>query len=159
MTSQLEQLKAKTKKQAEVAAPVPAVEVVAEEQEIKYQHYSSSKQSVSLISPLGRKISFINFEHITCEESVIEYLDQEIKDGMRLITKGALMTREEADPMSALRKKFIKEYEAEKQAAAVKVAMGEVADMGKTDKNASINPSSTKDLTSNAAGSSSGVGE
>ena len=82
----------------------------ANQAEIKYQHYTSAKISVTLISTKGKRIAFSNFEFITADQDIITYLDEEIANGIGIITKGELLTSKEADPMSALRERHIAEY-------------------------------------------------
>lgn len=103
----------------------------------KYQHYISAKQHTKLVTPTGRMIPFVNFKFITNDPELIAYLDKEIELRIPGITKGELLTHEEADPMQALRNKHIMEYLA-KEAAGKK----ENIDMGSTVATG-INPVST----------------
>lgn len=132
------------------AKPKPKVE------EKKYQHYKSSKRSVSLFTRKTRKrITFINYTFVTDDEDCIEFLDMNIKAGAcKGISKGAFMTVEEADPMAKYKAQIIAEYEAKKLAEAIMIAKGETLDMGSTEKS-HINPGGSNIVP--AAGSASGV--
>ena len=99
---------------------------------VQFQHYSSSLQSTKLITTTGKKICFVNFQFITSDQDHIDYLNDEITKGLKCISKGKLMTAEEANPMNALKKAFIKEYVEEQKQLAAKEAMGESKDMGNT---------------------------
>ena len=95
--------------------------------ELKYQHYSCSRQAMRMISTGGRKITFVGYQYLTCEQEIIDYLDNEIAQGLRVITKGDLLTSKEADPLEKLKEKHIAEYLATQRAA----QKGD-ADMGNT---------------------------
>jgi len=84
----------------------------------EYQVFTSPKLSFRMMTPKGRRIYFIAGKCITKVKEEIEYLDSEIEAGIRFITKGEAITSEDLDPMVALRKRIIKEYEAEKAASA-----------------------------------------
>lgn len=102
-------------------------------EEVKYQHYQSSLESVRVVAPNGTPITFVNFQFITADQYLIDFLNKEIKSGgMRDISIGAVMTREEADPMSALKAKWEKEWEEKQKAKAVAAALGKVPDLGNT---------------------------
>jgi hypothetical protein len=120
----------------------------------KFQHYASSRGNIRLVTAQGIPISFVNFKYITDNAHCIEYLDSEIALGIGIITKGELMTAKEADPMEALRAKFIAEYEAER-AAEVPNDMGTTAANGIVPGSIKLNPSSTAAATDMAADSSS----
>lgn len=100
--------------------------------EKKFQHYKSSRQAMKMISKTGRKIIFVNYQYMTCEKDIIEYLNEEIELGLNVITKGELLTSEEADPMAALKRKHIAEYLAKKAEELKNVALGVSKDMGST---------------------------
>jgi len=120
-------------------------------EEKKYQHYASSRQSMKMISTVGRKITFVNHQYITCEQGIIDYLDAEIEQGLTVITKGELLTAKEADPMEALRSKHIREYLAAEQQEQIDKALGKTKDMGATKSEevikAALKPMSTKGVT------------
>lgn len=101
-------------------------------EEVKFQHYTSARQSVKLLTSSGRSIEFVNFQFITADEELIDYLNNEIRLGLTTITKGELMTAEEADPMVALKRKWQEEYDAELAEKAKKAALGQLPDMGNT---------------------------
>lgn len=115
--------------------------------EVKFQHYASSRDSVKLITTKGKKITFVNFQYITCDKDCIEYLNDEIDRGLNMITKGKLMTAEEADPMASLKKRHIEEYLATQAETKKQEALGISPDMGRTKaKGAGINPMSSKGM-------------
>ena len=138
--------------------PEPVQEPVLE---IKFQHYECARQSTKLLTPTGRAIIFINHEFITSDEGLIEYLNNEIANGLRDVTKGALMTAAEADPMAALKAKWIEEGKKQAQQEAEQAALGVSADMGDTRKSKvdKLNAISTQGINQNAAGSSSGISD
>ena len=82
--------------------------------EAQYQHYKSSRPSMRMITTEGKNISFTGYEFLTQDEDIIEYLDYELSKGLPGITKGELMTLSDKDPMEALKRKIIKEYEDKK---------------------------------------------
>jgi hypothetical protein len=112
--------------------------------ETRFQHYMSALTSIQLISSKGTKIIFINHQFVTCDPDAIEYLNAEIERGLPGITMGELMTREEADPMSAIKAKWKEELRVEMVEEAKQAALGNEKDMGETDKNANINPAASK---------------
>lgn len=101
-------------------------------EEKKYQHYSCSMNAMKTITPTGKKIVFVRGELITDDKEVIEYLDDQISKGLKMFTKGALLTHEEADPMANLKKKFIEEYLADQEKKKQDAALGKLPNMGST---------------------------
>lgn len=98
-----------------------------------WQHYKGSRQSMRMTTTCGKKFYFAQFELLTQDEDVIGYLDAEIKNNPMIgITKGALMTADDKDPMAALKRKHIAEYIAEQAKQASDTASGIVPDMGST---------------------------
>ena len=122
--------------------------------EKKYQQYASSRNSMKMITTTGRKIIFVGYKYMTCEQDIIDYLDDEISKGLNVVTKGELLTSKEADPMEALKKKHIQEYLAKEQQELTDIALGKTKDMGNTKSKEAIaggaNPTSSKGVT-NAA--------
>jgi len=126
--------------------PEPAISeatkaAVPNKDAVKFQHYKASRPNVRMVTLTGKPITFINFQFITADKDVIEYLDSEIDQGLGIITKGKLMTAEEADPMAALKRKIIAEYEAEKSCVPAR-------DMGTTEGvqgSTALNPTSSQD--------------
>lgn len=105
----------------------------------KFQHYASAKASMKMITPGGLLVIFTAHSFQTNNEAIIEYLDSEIAIGNNVVTKGELLTEEEASPIAALKAKHFAEFEAQQQAT---LAAGR--DMGKTtDVPKAINPVST----------------
>jgi len=123
------------------------------ENDLKYQHYSCSKQSTKLVTTNGKTVVFTNYSLITKDEDVIDYLNDEIKKGLNIITKGQLLTHKEADPMEALKAKHVKEYLASIEAA----KSAPVKDMGSTAGASKVGAASTRNVPSGPS-SSSGVG-
>lgn len=85
-------------------------------EENKFQHYHYSKGATQMITSTGKKFSFVGHKFMTQDTEVIEYLDDCIKSGLKEITKGALLTAEESDPMAEYNARVIKEHEARKAA-------------------------------------------
>lgn len=110
-----------------------------------YQHYSSSRIAVKLITDKGKKVIFTNYQFITADQDIIDYLDAEIKAGMNVVTKGKAMTSEEADPMAALKRKHVAEY-LEQQEALSKENAAKSRDFGATEEGSKtkIKPMSTE---------------
>lgn len=114
--------------------------------ETVYQHYSSSRVAIKLITDKGKKITFTDYQFITADQDIIDYLDTEIKSGMNVVTKGKAMTSEEADPMAALKRRHIAEYLETQETQAKADALGELRNMGSTEEGskAKIKPMSTE---------------
>lgn len=130
----------------EIATPAP---IQAKTTEKKYQHYAYSKAATQLITPKGKKFSFVSHQLITDDPEIIEYLDAEIANGLKVITKGALLTSKESDPMRAVKALGVKEYLEEQAKLAMNNALGVKEDMGSTDtgKSKPFSPMSTTELT------------
>lgn len=79
-----------------------------------FQHYTSAKPTMRMITKKGARITFIDHSFITADKECIRYLDLELTNPVLGITKGEAMTAEDADPMAALRAKIIAEHEAKK---------------------------------------------
>lgn len=123
--------------------------------EKKFQHYGSGRSSTRVVTTTGRRIDFTNHQFITGDKDLIDFLNGEIDAGLHGITKGQLMTSEEANPMEALKASHFKEFQ-EMQAEALKrQALGIERDMGATKATSKmpLNPTSTKAVP--AAGSTS----
>ncbi len=129
-----------------VVVETPRDAVVQED--VKYQHYTSSRISMRIVTPIGRVINFVNYKYITANEELISYLDSQIKAGMNSITKGELLTLKEADPMESLKQRIIDEFLAE-QAERAKLAPT-IPNFGDTKTKqelaASINPATSNDV-------------
>jgi len=109
---------------------------------LKYQHYSSARIAMRLVTEKGKRIIFTGFEYYTQDEDIIKYLDDEIKQGLPGITKGKLMSFAEKDPMEKLKREIIAEHEEKKAQEAADAARGIKKDMGNTKEKgeAAINP-------------------
>ena len=122
MNAALDRLKAHTASTAQ--APT---------EEKLFQHYSSSRKSMRMITHLGKRIVFISHQLITADQAVIDYLDEQINSDYNPgLKKGKKMTAEDADPMSALKKKHIAEYLAKEAKDKADMANGILAPMGST---------------------------
>lgn len=131
---------ASTEPTAEVtptAAPEPKVEATV------FQHYASSRIAMRLVTTNGKKISFTNYQFITADPDIIDYLDAEIKAGINVITKGKAMTSEEADPMASLKRKHIAEYLEQQKEESAK-APRDFSGSEESSKINKINPMSTE---------------
>jgi len=114
----------------------------------KYQHYTSARIAMRLVTKTGKRIIFTGFEYFTQDEDVIEYLDSEIKQGLPGITKGKLMSFAEKDPMEKLKREIIAEHEEKKAQEAADASRGITKNMGNTKQKgeAAINPLSSKQV-------------
>jgi len=81
----------------------------------EYQQYSSSRISTCMIAPSGKRINFTNYEYYTKDAEIIAFLDGEIDAGIRVITKGDLVTKSELSPAAALKRKHIEEFKASQE--------------------------------------------
>ena len=84
-----------------------------------FQYYNSAMKSLRMCTSAGVPINFKDFQLVTNDIDVIAYLEHELSKGLELqgITRGALMTKEEMDPMEILRKQHIADYIASEAAA------------------------------------------
>lgn len=135
----------------------PVVKPTAKPVEKKYQHYASSRVSTRMLTKTGREIKFVNYQFITDDKDLIEYLNGEIAMGLRAITKGELLTHAESNPMEILKAALKKELESEIETriraeieAEMKGKEVELPDMGKTEGATTINPATSKDVASGA---------
>lgn len=110
-----------------ISTSTPAV---AGSEEKTFQVYRSSRISMRMITSEGIPILFSNYEYITDNYKVIEYLDNEIALGLKEISKGEAMSSREADPMERLRQKHIEEYLAKKEEEKINEALGKEKNMG-----------------------------
>ena len=108
----------------------------------KYQHYTSARIAMRLVTKTGKRIIFTGYEYFTQDEDIMEYLDDEIKQGLPGITKGKLMSFAEKDPMEKLKREIIAEHEEQKAQEAADASRGITKDMGNSKKKGetSINP-------------------
>lgn len=89
--------------------------------EKKYHQYFSSRPTLNVTMPLGRRISFRAGVYITDVQDEIEFLDKEVRAGHPMIfTKsGQEVIGEEAlDPIAAIKKKAIEDYKRQQEAQA-----------------------------------------
>ena len=96
----------------------------------KYQHYTSARIAMRLVTKTGKRIIFTGYEYFTQDEDIMEYLDSEIKQGLPGITKGKLMSFAEKDPMEKLKREIIAEHEEKKAKEAADASRGIKKDMG-----------------------------
>lgn len=80
-----------------------------------FQHYLCSRISNILITPKGTKITFTNYELFTDDPDVVHYLDTEIEAGLKIISRGRIVSKEDTQPMAALKRKHIEEFLASQQ--------------------------------------------
>ena len=123
-------------KKAEVQADAEA------KPEKTYQHYTSAKPAMKLLTTKGKLIIFTHHNYITDDEECIDYLDAEIKLGLNAVTRGDRLTSAEADPMASFKAQIIKEHEDKKAKEASDKAKGIIPNMGNTKSAnaAAINP-------------------
>ena len=105
---------------------------------VKFQHYASSRIAMNLVTEAGTKVRFVNHQYITADDEIIAYLDDQIKRGLNVITKGELLTAEDA------------EYLEKEAAELVAAAKGETRDMGETASKPDISPASSKSVVGGA---------
>lgn len=103
-----------------------------QKEEEKFQHYTSARVAMRLITEKGKKIIFTGYEFLTRDEDLITYLDNEIEAGLVSITKGKLLTMADRDPMEVLKKKHIAEYKEQLAQDAFNAAKGITKNMGDT---------------------------
>ena len=108
-----------------------------------FQEYLSAKSGIRLVTPKGFRITFTDGRYLTQRQDVIDYLDNEIKEGLRAVTKGKSMTSSDLDPMESLRKKFFAEFAAKQAEEAKNKALGILPDMGTTEAKAGIKVASS----------------
>ena len=84
-----------------------------------FQYYNCSIQSMRMCTSNGTPIIFKDFQLVTDNIDIIAYLEHELSKELESqgITRGALLTKEEMDPMEVLRKQHIAEYIASEAAA------------------------------------------
>ena len=124
---------------AEILEPKPV-------EENMYQHYACARQSMKMITHGGKKIIFTGYKLITRDQDVIAYLDDEIRKGIRVVTKGELLSTEDSDPMASYRKQVIAEYEAKQAAEKMAAAVGDLPEVGTTEGATSLSPASSKNV-------------
>ena len=125
--------------------------------ERRFQHYAYAKAATQMITPLGKKFSFVKSAYITDDKEIIDFLDQCIADGMKEITKGALLTAKDADPMRAVKDAAVAEYKAELAEAAKNAALGVFPDMGTTSAStATLGAASTRQVINAGVSSTAG---
>jgi len=107
----------------------PATLVVEE----KFQEYKSARPSVRLITEEGIRVTFTNFRLLTQTKEVIAYIDKELaRNGLPGISKGALLTLDEVNPMQTLRRQIEMEMREKLKQEAADAATGVTRDMGES---------------------------
>ncbi len=101
-----------------------------EAQEATYQSYESARDSMQMITDTGKRIKFIGKQYITDDQDCIEYLNEQIKRGLKTITKGKLLTALESNPMEALKAAHFEEFQTLQIEAAKNAALGVKRDAG-----------------------------
>lgn len=94
-----------------------------------FQYYNCSIQSMRMCTSNGTPIIFKDFQLVTDNIDIIAYLEHELSKGLESqgITRGALLTKEEMDPMEVLRKQHIAEYIASEAAVTAAALASEKA--------------------------------
>jgi hypothetical protein len=96
------------------------------DQEKKFHQYFSTRAKISISMADGRKLSFVGGTYVTDKEDEIEFLDAQIKAGVSMlyVKIGAeVVTKEQLDPLAAIKKKAIEEHEAKQKALLGSVGM------------------------------------
>lgn len=102
-----------------------------------YQTYTSNTSHISLFTDKGKRIVFVNHQHITNDPKVITYLDEEISNGHPEIKKGAPVDKIQGDPLEGLRAKFFEEFKQQQLQANMDKATGaNKRDFGSNEHNA-----------------------
>ena len=114
--------------------------------EQEFQQYKAAKAAVRLITREGIRITFTNFQYLTQNPDVIDYLDEEIAKGLQGITKGGVLSTSDLDPMQSMRKQARADLMAELEQEALDEAKGVSKDMGETEHKAQISPMSSKSV-------------
>ena len=104
---------------------------------------------MQFITSGGKKFGFTHYRLVTRDEDVIAYLDLELKQGLPGVTKGELLTAEEADPMTAIKAAAVAEYIATQKA----IAEGSM-ELGNTKNAPDLKPMSTKTMKTGDASTS-----
>lgn len=137
MTNKNAPVTASTNAQSTIAAKLAETKEESQEPkslvaEEKFQEYKSALSSVRLITDgkPGIRITFTNFKLLTQTKEVIEYLNKEIKLGLPGITKGALLSLDDVNPMQTLRREMEAKVRAEMAEEAKNAALGKTKDMG-----------------------------
>ena len=128
--------------------PTTAPVKPADSDEQEFQQFKSARASTRMVTPLGLRISFTNFQFLTQNQDAIDYLDAEIAGGLQGITKGSILTTSDLDPMEALRKTVRAELLAEMKEEAANAVEGVSKDMGSTEAKPAIKVASTKAVAS-----------
>jgi len=115
-----------------------------EKEEKRFQHYSSARSAVRLITESGMVINFVNFQYITDSREAISYLDSQITRGLPGITRGEALTATEADPVLSVKKKIINEFLEDLRKKQEEAIIGD-KDFGGTDDKRLFKGTSTKD--------------
>lgn len=101
-------------KNTDPADPVQTVGLATTDADLgsepEYQQYASTRVSVCLIAPGGKRINFANYEYYTKDPELIAFLDKEIAAGLRGFTKGKLVRAKDINPAAALKRKHIEEF-------------------------------------------------
>lgn len=124
--------KAEPKIETKPELPVAPV-IIDPAKEKKFQVYHSAKASVRTMTDKGKRISFCAYEFITEDKDIIAFLNEQIEQkGLSGITKGALVSAEDKDPMAVLKRKHFAEFLADQAKAKADAANGIFPDMGDT---------------------------
>ena len=86
------------------------VGAVTEGPKAEFQQYTSALVATCLFTPTGKRINFANYEYYTKDSEIIEYMDAQLKIGLRGFKKGEIVLAEDINPMAALKRKHIEEF-------------------------------------------------
>lgn len=99
-----------------------------------FQQYKSARVAMRLVTTRGVQIKFTNYELLTQDPEVIEYLDNEIKRrGLPTVTKGAELTLEDINPEKAMERRLREKIEKEVAAEIEAGTYGKARQFGKTE--------------------------
>lgn len=87
--------------------------------EEKFKQYFCTRPKLGIIMPNGKRIAFVAGYYVTSDEEEIKFLDGEVKLKHPMIYVKAgqeVVTKEQLDPLNAIKEKIIKEHEAAKAA-------------------------------------------
>jgi hypothetical protein len=116
-----------------------------------YHKFYASRPRITIVREQGQRIFFNAGMYVTDNPDEVAFLQAEIKRGNRMIytkTGEETVTQDQLDPMNALRKKIIEEYEANRAAQ-----QNGTRDLGTVEAAAGVAPATTKSIAPVVAGS------
>lgn len=110
----------------------------------KFQQYKCPRVAMRLVTNTGVQVKFVNYELLTQDPEVIEYLDAEIKRrGLPGVTKGGSLTLDDINPEKAMERRLREKIEKEVAAQVEAGTFGKPRQFGKTEGASSLNPVSS----------------